>query len=107
MPAVSARAVTSRGSCPVLLPRLANSSLRIRREGRVRNGAAKKIERFLEGAIVLFLRWHVGLRARFFSTFRLEVTAERGLALDIGARLQVGGHLLEHLNVRLDAFRLD
>ena len=70
-------------------------------------GAAKKIERFLERAIVLFLRRNVGLRARLFSAFRLEVTAERGLAFDICARLLVGGHLSEHLNVRLDAFRLD
>jgi hypothetical protein len=35
------------------------------------------------------------------------VTAERGLTFDIGARLQIGGHLLEHLYVRLNAFRLD
>ena len=107
MPAVSARVVTSRGSCQVLFRRLANSSRRIRRECRVRNGAAKKIERFFERAVILFLRRHVRLRAQFFSAFRLEVTAERGLAFDIGARLQIGGQLLEHLNVRLDAFRLD
>ena len=86
---------------------LANNSFRIRREGRVRNGTAKKIERFLERLIVLFVRRHVGLRARFFGAFRLEVTAERGLACDIGARLKIRGHLLEYLYVRLNAFRLD
>ena len=35
------------------------------------------------------------------------MTAERGLAFHIGARLQIGGQLLEHLYVGLDAFRLD
>jgi hypothetical protein len=49
----------------------------------------------------------IGLRARFFGAFRFEVTAERGLAFDIGACLLIGGHLLEHLYVRLNAFRLD
>jgi hypothetical protein len=66
------------------LPRLANSSFRIRREGRVRNGAAKKIERFLERAIVLFLRRHVGLRARFLSAFRLFLEV-RGRCLMVSA----------------------
>jgi len=61
---------------PLSFPRLANSSFRVRREGCVRNGAAKKIERFLERAVILFFRRHVRLRARFFSAFRLEVTAE-------------------------------
>lgn len=55
---------------------LANSSFRIRRECRIRDRAAEKIERLLERAVILFVRWHVGLRARFFSAFRLEVTAE-------------------------------
>ena len=101
MPAVSARAVTSRGSCQVLFRRLANSSLRIWRECRVRNGAAKKIEHFFKFKRAI-LRRHVGLRARFFSAFRLEVAAERGLAFHVGARLQIGRHLLEHLYVGLD-----
>ena len=78
--------------------RLANSSFRIRREGRVCDHAAKKIERFLERSVILFVRRHVGLRARFFSAFRLEVAAERDLAFDISARLQIDGHLLELLS---------
>jgi hypothetical protein len=87
--------------------RLANSSFRVRRECRICDRAAEKIERLLERTVILFVRRHVGLRARFFSAFRLEVAAERGLAFHIGARLQIGRDLLQHLNVRLDAFRLD
>ena len=63
----------SREFLPIQLPRLANSSLRIRREGCVRNGAAKKIERFLERAIVLFVRRHVGLRARTLQHLRSAI----------------------------------
>ena len=35
------------------------------------------------------------------------MTAQRGFTLDIGTRLQIGGHFLEHLYVGLDAFGLD
>ena len=46
----------------------------MRREGRVRNGAAKKIERLLERAIVRFVRRQV------LAALRLEMATERGLA---------------------------
>ena len=65
----------------------------------------RKIERLLER--ILFFRRHIRLRARFLAALGLEVTAKRGLAFHIGARLQIGRHLLEHLYVGLDAFRLD
>src|SRR5262249_18906412 len=36
-----------------------------------------------------------------------EVTAQRGLTLDIDARLRIGWHFLQHLYVGLDALGLD
>jgi hypothetical protein len=85
----------------------AHVSFRIWRERRVGNGAAQKIKRLLERAIIFLVRRHVRLRARLLVAFALEMATERSLAFDIGVRLQIGGHLLEYLYVGLDALRLD
>ena len=86
---------------------LGNSGLRVGRKCRIGNGAAQEVKGLLERPVVLFLGRHIGLRARFFGTFGFEMPAQRCLTLGIGARLQIGGHFLEHLYIGLDALRLD
>ena len=78
-----------------------------RRESRVRNGAAQEIKRLLERAVILFIRRHIGLRARFLAALGLEVAAERRLALGVGARFQLVRHFLEDLDIGRDALGLD
>ena len=68
-----------------------NCDLRIGRERRVSDRAAQKTEGLFERAIVLFVGRHIGLRARFFGTFGLEMPAQRRLTLGIGTRLQIEG----------------
>jgi hypothetical protein len=88
-------------------PLLRNCGLRIGRERRISDRPAQKIERLFQCTVVLFVGRHVGLRAHFFSTFRLEVLAQRRLTLDVGLHLWIAGYFLEHLCVGLDALGLD
>ena len=62
---------------------IGDGGLRIWREGGVGRRAAQEIERHLERLLVLLVRRHIGLRARFFGALRLEVTAQRCLALGV------------------------
>ncbi len=71
-----------------------NSSLRLRGKCRIGDRAAQKIERLLERAVILFVRWHIGLRAGLFGAFRLEVAAQRRLALGASPHLQIVRHFL-------------
>jgi hypothetical protein len=50
---------------------LRNCGLRIGRERRIGDRPAQKIERPCQSTVVLLVRRHVGLGARFFSTFCL------------------------------------
>ena len=55
---------------------LRNCGLRIGRIRRISDRAAQKIKRFFQCTVGLFVRRHEGLRARFFGTFCLEVSAQ-------------------------------
>src|SRR5262249_61220013 len=78
----------------------------IRRISRVLLDAADEIERGVERLVVLGIRRDVGLRAGLLVAFGFEVAAQRGLAARVGARLELFGHLLQHLDVRRNTFPL-
>ena len=88
-------------------PYSGGSGLRIWRECCIRGCAVQKIERLLERAVIPLVRWHIGLRARFFGALRLKVAAQGRLALSIGRRFHIGRYFLQHFDIGLDTFRLD
>ena len=87
------------------------------RHGRLRCGrglrgidgdAAQEVVGGGQRLVVLLVRRHVGLRAGgLLGAFARQMAAHRGFALDVGTALQLGRHILQHLDVRLDAERLD
>src|SRR5262245_28343221 len=81
--------------------------LGIRRVGRVLLDAADEIERGVERLVILRVRRDIGLRAGLLVASGLEVTTQRSLAARVGARLELLGHLLQHLDVGRDTLRLD
>src|SRR5215472_15423936 len=81
--------------------------LGVRRVGRVLLDAADEIERSVKGLVVLRIRRDIGLRAGLLVAFGLEVSAQRSLAARVGARFELLGHLLQHLDIGQDALRLD
>ena len=75
---------------PNRAPLVGNSGFRIGRERRIGDSAAQEIDGLLDCAIILLVGRHVGLRARLFVAFRLQVAAQRRLTLRvIGPRLQI------------------
>ena len=84
-----------------------NCDLRIGRERRVSDRAAQKTEGLFERAIVLFVGRHIGLRARFFGTFGLEMASAATPHPRYRYAPSDRGHFLQQLYVWLDAFRLD
>src|SRR5262249_39630488 len=88
-------------------PLVRDRRLGVRRVGRVLLDAADKIERGVERLVVLRIRRDIGLRAGLLVALGLEVAAQRGLAARVGARLELLGYLLQHLDVGRNALRLD
>src|SRR5262249_61537768 len=84
-----------------------HGGFRVRRISRIFLDAANEIERGMEHLVVLRIWWNVGLRAGLLVSFGLEVPAQRCLAARIGARFELVGHLLKHLDVGGNALRLD
>src|SRR6266536_5850691 len=80
--------------------------LGVRRVCRVLLDAADEIERGVQRLVVLGIRRDIGLRAGLLVAFGLEVSAQRSLAARVGARFELLGHLLQHLDVGRDALRL-
>src|SRR5262245_28974867 len=81
--------------------------LGVRRDGRVVGGAAQEVDRHLERLVVIRIGRNIGLRAGLFVALGLEMAAQRRLALGVGPRLQFLRHVLQDLDVRLDALGLD
>src|SRR5215471_19053181 len=81
-----------------------NRRLGVRRVGRILLDAADEIERSVERLVVLRIRRDIGLRAGLLVAFGLEVAAQRSLAASVGARLELLGHILQHLDVGRDTF---
>src|SRR5262249_11388799 len=84
-----------------------NRLLGIRRVSRVLLDAADEIERGVERLVVLRIRRDIGLRAGLLVPSGLEVAAQRSLAGRVGARLELLGHVLQHLDVGRDTLGLD
>src|SRR5215470_6182577 len=84
-----------------------NRRLGVRRVSRVLLDAADEIERGVERLVVLRIRRDIGLRAGLLAALGLEVPAKRSLAARVGARLELLGYLLEHLDVGRNTLRLD
>src|SRR5205807_3401438 len=84
-----------------------NRGLLIRREGGIDLGAAQQLVGERQRLVILRVRRDVGLRAGFLLALRLEVAAQRRFALRIAASLELVGHVLQHLDVGRNAFRLD
>src|SRR6516164_55366 len=61
----------------------------------------------MERLVVLWIRRNVGLRAGLLFPFCLEMPAQRGFALRIGALFELLWDVLQDLNVGRDAFGLD
>src|SRR4029077_10533184 len=66
-----------------------------------------EIECGVKRLVILRIWWDVGLRAGLLVAFGLEVPAQRSLAAGVGARLELFRHLLQQLDIRRDAPRLD
>src|SRR5215813_10520304 len=81
--------------------------LGIRRVSRVLWDAADEIERSVKRLVVFRIRRDIGLRAGLLVAFGLKVSAQRSLAARLGARFELLRHLLQHLDVGRNAFRLD
>src|SRR5499433_776783 len=88
-------------------PLVRDRRLGVRRVGRVLLDAADEIERGVERLVVLRVRRDIGLRAGLLVASGLEVAAQRSLAARVGARLELLGYLLQHLDVGRDALGLD
>src|SRR5215831_12215676 len=88
-------------------PLVRDRRLWVRRISRVLLDAADEIERGVERLIVLRIWRDIGLRAGLLVASGLEVAAQRGLAARVGARFELLGHLLQHLDVGRNALRLD
>src|SRR5258705_5394063 len=73
------------------------SSCRCRRGGGL--DAVQQVSRRLQRLVVLGVRRHVGLRAGLLVAFRLQMAAQRGLALGVGTGLPLVRHVLQHLDV--------
>src|ERR1700704_4022757 len=86
-----------------------HGAFRVGREGRIGPGAAQELERRIERPVVLGLGRDIGLRAGLLVALRLEMAAQRGLALGLGrgARLHLLRHFLQDLDVGRDALGLD
>src|SRR6266487_1876964 len=95
------------GSARVRAVLVRHRGLWIRRVGRVLLDAADEIERGVERLVVLRTRRDIGLRAGLLVAFGLEVAAQRSFAAGVGARLELLGHLLQHLDVGRNTLRLD
>src|SRR5262249_46908150 len=95
------------GSVSVRAVLVRHRGLWIRRISRVLLDAADEIERGVERLVVLRVRRDIGLRAGLLVALGLEVAAQRGLAARVGARLELLGYLLQHLDVGRNALRLD
>src|SRR6266498_1521961 len=95
------------GSAPVRAVLVRHRGLWIRRISRVLLDAADEIERGVERLVVLRIRRDIGLRAGLLVAFGLEVAAQRSFAAGVGARLELLGHLLQHLDVGRNTLRLD
>src|SRR5262244_2552087 len=95
------------GSASVRAVLVRHRGLRIRRISRVLLDAADEIERGVERLVVLRIRRDIGLRAGLLVALGLEVAAQRSLATRVGARLELLGYLLQHLDVGRDTLRLD
>src|SRR4051794_34850762 len=75
--------------------------------GRGRLDAMQQVGGGLQRLVVLGVRRHVGLRAGLLVAVVLQMAAQRGLALGVGARLQFFRHILQHFDVGHDALGLD
>src|SRR5262249_21425677 len=95
------------GSVSVRAALVRHRGLWIRRISRVLLDAADEIERGVERLVVLRIRRDIGLRAGLLVAFGLEVAAQGGLAAGVGARFELLGHVLQHLDVGRNALRLD
>src|ERR1019366_8281888 len=103
-----AKAVSWAGSVRDLVGRLVDRSLVAGgRRGGIDLDAVQQIVRHLQGLVVLGVRRHVGLRTGLLVALGLQVAAQRGFALGVGPRLQLVGHVLQHLDVGNDALGLD
>src|SRR6516162_9081636 len=88
-------------------PLVRNRRLGVRRVGRVLLDAADEIKRSVQRLVVLRIRRDIGLRAGLLVASGLEVAAQRSLAARVGARFELLGHVLQHLDVGRDTLRLD
>src|SRR5262249_27383780 len=101
------RVALPRGYVPWAIALVRDRRLGVRRVCRVLLDAADEIERGVQRLVVLGIRRDIGLRAGLLVAFGLKVAAQRGLAARVGARLELLGHLLQHLDVGRNALRLD
>ena len=67
----------------------------------------QEVDRGDQLLVVLLVRRDVGLRRRRILVAVGEMALERGLALHVVLALEIVGHVLEHLDVGLDALGLD
>src|SRR5262245_45702587 len=88
-------------------PLVRDRRLGVRRVGRVLLDAADEIERGVERLVVLRIRRDIGLRAGLLVASGLEVAAQRSLAARGGARFELLGLVLRHLDGGRDALRRD
>src|SRR6267154_4835887 len=78
-----------------------------RRESRVCRGTAQQVKRQIERLVILGVRRNVGLRTGFLLAFGAQVPTQRGLAPGGYPRLELLGHILQHLDVGHDSLCLD
>src|SRR6266851_4113528 len=77
------------------------------RRGGIDLDAVEQIGRHLQGFVVLGVRRHIGLRTGLLVALGLQMAAQRGFALGVGARFQLVGHVLQHLDIGNNALGLD
>src|SRR5882724_11254742 len=74
---------------------LVRRALGVRRERRIGGHAAEQVECRLERFVVLGVRRHERLRAGLLVAFGLEMTAQRGFALGVGAGFEILRYVLK------------
>src|ERR1017187_3979561 len=106
--ALFAKAVSRAGSVRDLVGRLVDRGLVAGgRRGGIDLDAVQQIGGHLQGLVVLGVRRHVGLRTGLLVALGLQMAAQRGLALGVGPRFQLVGHVLQHLDIGNNALGLD